>query len=255
MKLNQKGAIDMMVVVAVLAVLAVGGFVVYRVSNSEIESPAASSESEDSADVAEALPEDLSTLKPLEELQPIATEAAGGASLVGVELEYEDGMLVYVFHFNDGTKLAYNATTGEQVAYQEDNDDEIDDNNEIPAGFTAGITLSEAIQIAKSERPNSVVEKVEMEVEDGVVVYSVRFTDESRVDVDALDGSIQRLRDETGEDLVNRSESDDEEDENDENEDSKDESDEIEDVDDEDEEDEDDHEDDDRSSNSGSGSN
>lgn len=199
MKTNEKGAVDAMLVAALLVVLVVGGFVVYRISSTGDDSPVASSQGEEADELAEALPDDLSGIQSLETVQEDAAGLNVGVEIVGVELEVEDGVLVYVFHFADGTTVAYDANTGQQVTLDDDNDDEFEAENEaLPAGFVADVSVSEAIRIAKEQRPNSTVEKVELEVEDGEVVYSVRFTDESRVDVSATDGTVERVKSEDG---------------------------------------------------------
>jgi uncharacterized membrane protein YkoI len=52
--------------------------------------------------------------------------------------------------------------------------------------------ITEAITIAQNEMPGKTVVKVEHENEDGVDVFSVRFDDGSRVDVDSSTGAVVR---------------------------------------------------------------
>ena len=63
---------------------------------------------------------------------------------------------------------------------------------------TAGdVTEEQAVEIAKKERSGQTVRKVEIETEDGAKIYSVRFTDDSRVDIRASDGQIVRTETDT----------------------------------------------------------
>jgi len=204
MKKNNQSGIGHIEALVIVAVIASIGFGVWRVADSNTnETTQASLNSENAtAEVSELLT-DLSEIKPLEEIQQLATNAAAeGAQIVGIELEVEEGKTLYVVHLSDGSILAYDALTGESVAVTDDADDEIDEEDILPADFSPQISLQQAIAIAQAERPDSRVEKVELEVEEGIVVYSVRFTDDSRVDVNATTGSIQRLRNEKGEDEI-----------------------------------------------------
>ena len=61
-----------------------------------------------------------------------------------------------------------------------------------PTSASANITEAEATNIAKAQNPKGVVKAVEHETEEGKDVFEVKFTDGSRVDVLASDGSIVR---------------------------------------------------------------
>jgi uncharacterized membrane protein YkoI len=113
-----------------------------------------------------------------------------GASITQIELENEEGSIVYKVKFSDGSFRLYDARTGESIVKSEVA--EID--GTVPAGFVAGISLQQARDIAAAQRPGQTVTKIELETEGNVVVYSVRFADSSRVDVNANDGSIVRVR-------------------------------------------------------------
>jgi uncharacterized membrane protein YkoI len=53
----------------------------------------------------------------------------------------------------------------------------------------------EAATVAQKVFPNKSIAKIELENEENVVVYSVRFADGSRVDINATDSSVVRQRD------------------------------------------------------------
>ena len=150
-----------------------------------------SNKSEKASLRAVELPTDLSGLKPMDEIRQLASiGAVEGISIASVELEQEEGVLVYKVKFSDGTYKLYDARTGEMVAKS---DLEIDAS--VPADFVATVSIDTARATAQGVFPNKAVKKIELETENGVVVYSVRFTDDSRVDVSAVDGTVVRSQD------------------------------------------------------------
>lgn len=92
-------------------------------------------------------------------------------------------------------------TTEQQLSDSHDaNDDnpgaqhssDSDDDQQTTTAPSGAITIDEAKTIAQNVYPDKTIKKVELENEHGTVVYSVRFTDSSRVDVSAADGSVVR---------------------------------------------------------------
>ena len=196
----------LMVAVVVLLVGAVG----YSAYNQFVagDKGVASVSSSQSLSESEA---ELSDVLALPKITEIAASQVGDLKIVGIELEANDSGMVYVVHYSDGSSVVFDAMSGEKLALKDNNNDDIE-GKAFPSDFTAKITIQEAISIAKQKRPNSTLQKVEIEIENGVVVYSVRFTDESRVDVSASDGTVQRLKDETGKDVIKLESSDDDQD-------------------------------------------
>lgn len=70
---------------------------------------------------------------------------------------------------------------------------ETDDN---ASSAEASVSLEDATVLANDTLPGRTLKKVELETEHGVLVWSFRFTDGSRVDVDATNASIVEVRDE-----------------------------------------------------------
>ena len=265
------------VLLGAIVVLAVVGAAGWRVLSNDSNTTNLSVDTPTQQTLAEQLPADLTGIKPIAEIYSLAEAQKVGVTVTGVELESEDGQVVYVVHFSDGSIVAFDANSGDVVQLSDDNDDDINDDDSLPSSFVAGISIKDAIDIAKAERPGSTLEKVELEVENGIVVFSVRFTDESRVDVRADNGKVQRLKDENGTDVIkldddfdddgvrNPDDNDDDDDGIDDDEDSDDDNDGVDDENDDDddndgsddEEDDDDDEvdDHDKIDNSGSGSN
>ena len=90
-------------------------------------------------------------------------------------------------------------STGTPATTAEDDlanvNDDKDDDNVAPPVDTATITLDAAKATADTALPGKTFAKAELENEDGVLVWSIRFTDGSRVDVNATDGSVTRVKD------------------------------------------------------------
>lgn len=190
-QLGMVGHIEILVAVVVVSSVGFGAWRVMTANKNKAgDTPSQASVS--SQEKIETLPADLTGIKTIDEIKTIATDDA--ATVSGIELELEEGTLVYVVHFTDGSKAVFNAKSGLKLQLADNNNDEIDDSKTLPAGFTAAVSIQQAIDIAKKELPDATLRKVELEVEDRVVVYSVRFTDGSRVDVSAADGSVQRVK-------------------------------------------------------------
>jgi len=56
--------------------------------------------------------------------------------------------------------------------------------------LSAFIRIEEAIQIARSAVPNAVIKEVELDREDGRLVWKVEFTNDIEVKIDATTGDI-----------------------------------------------------------------
>jgi uncharacterized membrane protein YkoI len=153
-------------------------------------------------DVVE-LPQNLDGLKTLDEMRTLAQkDAPEGATIIKVEVENEHGTVLYKVKFSDGSYRLYDAITG--LTYV-DNSSGLETDESVPAGFVAGITIQQARDIAASQRPGKVITKIELEVEEGKVVYSVRFSDNGRVDIDATNGDVVRVKSEESRDTENNS--------------------------------------------------
>lgn len=166
---------------AVLAMLLVVGTVSANVS---------SDRTRQASERSTEIPANLQDVLSVNDIREKALAQVPNGSITGIELENEEGILVYKVRFTDGSVRLFNAKTGELMVKNSD----LETDGSVPAGFVAQIDLSRARAIAQAQRPDKTINKVELETENGVVVYSFRFTDEGRVDVSATDGSIVRVR-------------------------------------------------------------
>ncbi len=151
------------------------------------------------------LPTDLSGVKSINEIRTLGSIGLiGGVSISGVELEQEDGVLVYKVRYSDGSFKLFDARTGEMVAKSD-----LENESSLPLNFVAGVSIDTARQAAQNVFPGKTVTKIELEQEEDIVVYSIRFSDESRVDVSASDGSVVRVKDGNSESSDSNEDSDD----------------------------------------------
>jgi uncharacterized membrane protein YkoI len=137
------------------------------------------------------VPASIDDLISFEEVRAIADKDAPNGSITGIELEKEDNGMVYKVKFSDGSIRIYDAKTGQAIS--DDNDHKAKDKVDVPANLSSNITATEARSIALKQRSGTVT-KIELETEEGVLVYSVRFSDGGRVDVNAANGNIVRVR-------------------------------------------------------------
>lgn len=139
-----------------------------------------------------SIPTDLNDVLGVEVIRAKAAADFPEGTVTGVELDQEDEGLVYKVKFSDGSVRLYDARTGDSLVRPSSTNVEVDDS--VPTDFQSKITLQEARNIAQAQRPNKTIQKIELETENGVIVYSVRFSDDGRVDVNASDGTIVRVR-------------------------------------------------------------
>ena len=137
------------------------------------------------------LPATLDSILSVDEIQAIALIDEPSLEVLSIELENEDEGLLYSVTYSDGSVRYYDASNGMLVT-RNSNNYEVDES--VPAGFVAGISINEARQIAQNQRPGKTVTKIELETEEGVVVYSVRFSDNGRVDINATNGNVLSVR-------------------------------------------------------------
>jgi uncharacterized membrane protein YkoI len=186
---NQLGFALAHLLPVVVAVLAVGGVSAYVVMKQHQKTNNSESSVSKEATLAAPLPTDLLTVDKVKEL---ATAQKPASNVLAVQLENEEGILLYKVKLGDGTILVFNARTGAVVTGTAKG--EFEGQANLPADLKAAIAISKAKDIAQAQKAGSTVKKIELELEDGILVYSVRFTDGSRVDVNANDGTVVRAK-------------------------------------------------------------
>lgn len=149
---------------------------------------------ENASQVAEAdttaLPEDLEGLTPLDRIQQLAKADGSGASVQQISLERSGDELRYIVKLKDGGTLAYDAWSARSVAYENQLTNQAVLRDVLPDRFEAGVTPAQARTASLLEMPKGVVNRIELEMHEGVVMYQVRFSDGKHVSVDARSGKV-----------------------------------------------------------------
>lgn len=188
-KVNDKGFSHglLLPVLIVFAFIAAVSYYVYShnngkaVNNQEDQSPVT---------LKEELPNDLLTAT---EVKKLASSQKPNSTIVKIGLEKQNGVLLYVVKLSDGTHLFYNAQTGLQASGIVENETE-DSNDKLPADISGIIDFLKAQTIAMAQKPGATVQSIEFELEDGAIVYNVRFTDKSRIIINAKSGKVIAIK-------------------------------------------------------------
>jgi uncharacterized membrane protein YkoI len=185
-KLNQTGSLTTRLLPLGIGMVIIAGVLVYVGSTQKPRQKINSAEPESVSTVITSLP---SSLLSIDKVKELVTAQKPGLGITGIELERQDtGVVVYQVRLTDGTVLAFNAQTGAQVATS--GDVHLKNETNISPSTPKQIGFDKAREIALNQKPQGVVQKMELEPESGVLLYRVYFVDGGRVDVRAVDGTI-----------------------------------------------------------------
>lgn len=190
---DQKGFSGVPLLVGLLALVLVGAGGLFVYNKNQDSKQVANISTDTRVETKDLLPADLTGLQPIATIQDKVT-LGEGVTILGIELESEGGKLFYKVKLSDNTFLWFDATTGDATTKPNDDADDDQDEASVPKDFSATITLVDARKTAQVLYPDKTIKKIKLESEEGVIVYSVRFTDGTRVDVSATDGSVTRNR-------------------------------------------------------------
>lgn len=118
----------------------------------------------------------------VEEAQRIVLENAGvtaeEVTVTKAKLDFEKGAYVYEIEFKKGTveyDYEINAVTGAVIKFETDNGE--DDDDKVPVGQYISVEDAKRIALAHAgvSAENAVIEKAELDVEHGVVIYEIEF--------------------------------------------------------------------------------
>lgn len=180
-----------LIVVVVLALVAGAGVYIYGLQNNNDQDALSNANEVQKISLSKPLPADLLSLDKVREL---AAADKPNLAIQQIELESEHGQLLYKVRLADGSFVLYNARSGVKVTKQAGQPAEVEKDTSLPADFQAGISFDKAREIALAQKPGGQIRKIELEMEHGVAVFSVRFTDDARIDVNAANGEIVRTK-------------------------------------------------------------
>ncbi len=150
--------------------------------------------------VVEKAPEGV-TFIGVEEAQRIVLENAGvtaeEVTVTKAKLDFEKGAYVYEIEFKKGTveyEYEINAVTGAVIKFEVDNDED-DDDDKVPVGQYISVEDAKRTAFAHAgvTAENAVIEKAELDVEHGVVIYEIEFKAggyEYEYEINATTGTI-----------------------------------------------------------------
>lgn len=139
-----------------------------------------------SAESTEATANEMITLQ---EAKEIALQEADGI-VKEVQLEKDDGKYYYEVDIHDGTfeyEIDVDAFTGEIIDFEKDSD------GKNIGKYGDIISMDEAIKIAQEEAPHAFFVEVELDEDDGRVMYEIDMLDDEfkyELDIDASTGEI-----------------------------------------------------------------
>lgn len=171
-----------------------------------------------------ALPAGFSPQISLLKARELAVAERPGSKVGKIHLSMEQNALTYSVRFTDKSRVDLSAMDGMVLrvkdadgkvvkkakagtpaaaahaadghtddGHSDGNGDDSTSAQPAPAVPSTGITRDQAIAIANERLPEKTIKDVKDELEYGVPLFSVRYTDDSRVDVRRSDGAIVRV--------------------------------------------------------------
>lgn len=180
---KQQGFIGHTETLLVIIVLAVVGFGAWRITSKNNNESFASKNSSEAIEDLQGI--NIGDIKSIESIQSKAVSESD-SSVIGVELDYDNGALIYIVHLENGKILAYNASNGDSVTLAA-NDHK---NDNLTSESSTNISITKAIELAKTQNPNKKISKVKLVNENGITAYKIIFTDQSDAIINASNGTM-----------------------------------------------------------------
>lgn len=183
---QQSGVAHLFLVLILAGVIAAAGIGAYMAYDRQAKLS--------SATEAKDLPANLDGLLTADKVKALAQDAEPGTAVQKMELKLEDSDLVYQVVLANGKVLLFNAKTGAKLALA-GNPTASPANGvaNLPGSLVSLIGFDKARSTALAQKPGGVIRKIELESEEGQTVYSVRFADGGRVDINATTGAVVRV--------------------------------------------------------------
>lgn len=142
----------------------------------------------------------------MEKAKAIAENKVPGATITSIELEHElKGSIYEIEMYLDGYEydLKLNATTGEGISVCKEQDDDLINgvvtSNTLNKADLSAVRLTEieAQTIALQQVPDATTKKIELEEEDGQLIYEIELRKENieyDVEIDAITGTVLKCK-------------------------------------------------------------
>ena len=125
-----------------------------------------------------------------QEAEDIAIGEYPDAEVREIELDKEAGVPVYEIDLSNGVDLDIHGDTGEILMAETDDDSDDDAEERIVTENPPALSREEAVAIAEGEHPGATAHEVELDVEAGIVVYSVELSNGVELEIDANSGEV-----------------------------------------------------------------
>ncbi len=199
MKFNkmQTGAVAAVVALT----LGIGGFTISKTYAANNTSPSAQTVLDDDREVNDATEQaNLEAIAKIssDEAKTIVTDSNHDYTVNYAELEEEDGQAIYAVKTVDKAGTYYevkvDAVSGNIIKTEKDDDQGQEEIDSADQAAQAKITTDDAKTAVMSAHPDYTINQVELEDEDGQIIYAVKATDANNqfyeVEVDATNGTI-----------------------------------------------------------------
>jgi uncharacterized membrane protein YkoI len=186
---NEQGFVHVWILLAVV-LLAVGG-AGYLVAKHDQSNKLNDSTAVQNTSDLKPLSANLEGLLSVDKVKHLAAADSPGVTVAQVGLVQTAKGQVFHVQLEDGSTLDLDAKTGAKVLAAQVGDDT--EGARLPVGFTPAVDFAKAEQLAQAQVKSGTIMRIELETENGVTVYSVRFSTGSKVLVNAADGTIVKV--------------------------------------------------------------
>lgn len=119
----------------------------------------------------------------IEQSAQIARFAYAQGIIQEIELKRNSGRLVWNVDFTDDTELEIDASTGQVIKVDYEDDD-------ADPRLDPRISLEQAVTIARLRVPNSYIQEAKLETDEGRLIWEIEFANDVEVEIDANSGTV-----------------------------------------------------------------
>lgn len=173
------------IVPIVLAVVVVGILATVYVARTNNKASANTENNTETTALETAIPTSLASIDAIKSAVELDNPGVG---ITSVELSSENGTYLYKVKLANGTVLFFDATKATKIDHATgENEAEV---GEIPTSFVAAVTYEQARTTALAQKTDSTIKTIELESENGVIVYKVKFVDGVKILINATTGTV-----------------------------------------------------------------
>lgn len=185
MNMKKQEGFAHVIVPIVLAVVVVGILATVYIARTNNKASANTETNTETAALETVIPADLASIDAIKTAVELDNPGIG---ITSVELSSENGTYLYKVKLANGTVLFFDATKATKIDHATgENEAEV---GEIPTSFVAAVTYEQARTAALAQKTDSTIKTIELESENGVIVYKVKFVDGVKILINATTGAV-----------------------------------------------------------------